>query len=307
MLIIIEGVDGSGKSTLAQRLHDELSKHLPTQLLHRGPLKRDPLEEYELDLDTYRPFGGTHVVCDRWHLGEDVYGPMYRGESALTLPVRRHVELFQQSRGAIVVFMTQSLDVLIDRVGARGDDMVATAELGELAEAYFPVVARSVLPTFQISGFEDDTIDNLLGTAIRYEKHSQLLPSFPTYVGPASPSFLLLGERRKHEGYSSAFVPENSTSGHYLLQHVPNDMYMSMGLANAEEENVRDIWHALDHPMVVALGKSAARECLHKDIPFGTVPHPQYVRRFHHAHGETYGRLIRDAALHQKDHSAWRP
>ena len=74
-----------------------------------------------------------------------------------------------------------------------------------------------------------------------------------------------------------------------------------LGIANACEEDIGKLWETLGRPAVVALGRAAAEQCRQAELPHGVVPHPQYVRRFHHHHGRRYGAMIREAAQYQED------
>ncbi len=78
MIVIIEGPDGAGKSTLAHAL----AKQHGFMYRHEGPPPTgvDPLQHY---LDTLHHLQGTHMVLDRFALGERVYGPVLRGKDGL--------------------------------------------------------------------------------------------------------------------------------------------------------------------------------------------------------------------------------
>ena len=69
MLIVLEGPDGSGKTTAVRKLTQRGALRGAT-VLHFGPIEKDPLEEYELALQWYRPGTRQHVICDRLHLGD---------------------------------------------------------------------------------------------------------------------------------------------------------------------------------------------------------------------------------------------
>src|SRR4051812_24466763 len=119
MFVILEGVDGSGKTTLAEAVAKELQNRYPDaqhELFHRGPPERHPLDEYAFDIEDYRPGAGVHVVADRWHYGELIYGPIYRGKSELGTSGFRWLELFLKARGVAVWHVTQSLDTLHQRL-----------------------------------------------------------------------------------------------------------------------------------------------------------------------------------------------
>ncbi len=102
-----------------------------------------------------------------------------------------------------------------------------------------------------------------------------------------------------------AFVPYPATSGAFLLRSIPWASRGGVGIANACEEDVRDLWQATGNPLVVTLGRNAQAECVKAHIPFGAVPHPQYIRRFHYRRAVDYGRLIARAGHTKEDACRW--
>lgn len=310
MLIILEGVDGAGKTTLATNLFDQLQPHAPTRVLHRGPMTGDWLEEYELDLEDYWPHCGEHIICDRWHVGELVYGPVLRGITKLTPGQRAHVEKFLMRRGAVLVHVTAPTSAVHRRLEERGDDLVSQSMIPDLFDGYYREFMESNMPVYSYITDGDNADDNcgpLLKVGALTEGRAHALHEFQTYVGAVDPSLLLLGETRlRHNGElkypdKAAFTPRSGTSGEFLLRSLPRDVSFGCGIANALEEDIGLLWQRLGEPMIVALGKEAARECERAELPYGAVPHPQYVRRFHSKRSLEYGRAIREAALHRRD------
>lgn len=309
MIIIVEGCDGAGKSTFVDQLATQVYKKMPAERVrieHKGPMTTDAINEYEGPLEDYYPGGSDTVLCDRWHIGEFIYGPMLRGECKVSNAERLHIEKFLAARGAVLVLMAAPTDMLIDRVGARGDELVATTQLREIASAYHREIYRTAIPTFMIwPDYEESEVHAILHHAIRQETYATRTSQFGTYVGPPSPSYLILGERRgpgrdQYDG-RGAFTPVSATSGRYLLDHLPMDVADTCGIANACEEDIGSLWEILGQPLIVALGNEAAAMCAQAELPHGIVPHPQFVRRFHHARGAEYGDVIREALIHGKD------
>lgn len=80
---LIEGIDHLGKSTLIDGIQQKNGYHL---VVHYQKPKR--LEAYSGDLERYQQdcfnsmfkiiTSGAWVICDRAHLGECVYAPIYR-------------------------------------------------------------------------------------------------------------------------------------------------------------------------------------------------------------------------------------
>jgi hypothetical protein len=307
MLIIVEGADGAGKSTLCNRIAEEIGGFV--HRLHRGKLERHPLEEYELDLDWYAPGSGEHIICDRWHLGEAVYGPKYRGRSEMDSAMMLHIELFLRARGALLVHMYGDPDLLASRLDA--DEWVKREEINDLQRRYMMMHGDSILPWFEWHvGKVDERMffDRVMVAAKRAEEAASVVASIPTYVGQPEPQYLLVGEMRNDLRYNSAFVPYRNTSGHYLLGCVPEDWRYEFGLLNAlEQQDIMKSWLDLGRPSVVALGRSAQRVLEKAKVPHGVVPHPQFVRRFHNGERSWYTRLIEQAGEWSEDFAKERP
>lgn len=307
VLCIVEGSDGAGKTTIAQRISALLAgADLTSELLHRGPLKRSAIDEYELDLEDYWPGSGQHIICDRWHLGEHVYGPVLRGKSSMTIPQQRHIEMFLMRRGALLVHVIAPQNEIMRRVNERGDDLIAAHQISDIVARYHQVLFESTMAVLPVwSPADDGMLTMAINIAMNLESLAIPLTSFNTYVGPIAPAVLLLGETRSiragHPVERSAFVPRPNTSGDFLLRYLTDDVAMTCGVANALEEDIGLLWERLGEPLIVALGREAERQCNQAELLCGVVPDPQFMRSFHHGKGKEYGQLIREAALHQRD------
>ena len=312
MLIVIEGCDGTGKTTFANVLADLIRMRLPqdeVRILHYGPPVRHPLEEYELDLEWYRPGCGTHLIIDRLHWGEAIYGPLYRGKSLLGRAGILHVDLFLSARGGVAVLLHPPVGEIRRALTRRGEDYLKSEHVDRVANEYLEMLVWSSMPRMGYPNYADKfDAEDVLRYAMLQDMNHRVLNRFPTYIGSYRPQFLLLGERRNHpteQVHQAAFVPYGVTSGRYLLDALPVAVWESVGIANACEENVRDLWETLNYPAVVALGNTARDVCVDQKIPHGAVPHPQYVRRFYYKRQVEYGELICQAAMTQDDLRKW--
>lgn len=298
MLIVLEGPDGAGKSTLARKIADEIG----AEVWHRGPPTSHPLDEYETPLFGYRPGSGQHIVCDRWHVGEWVYPEVLGRETTVTPTIFRHIELFLRSRGALLVPLMNLEYVLAERLRERGDDLIETSQLGEICRRYSDVYGCSILAT--------SSARSAVADAQALERRYAMIHSHGSYIGARTPKILLIGERREFEApYPPAFGPYPATCGRWMLDaieetDVPIDRY---GFANAYEEDLHALWDSLNKPRVVALGVRAHDELTKSWVPHGAVPHPQYVRRFHHRETLWYVNQIEKAAWNEENLLKCRP
>jgi hypothetical protein len=322
LLIILEGPDGSGKSQLAADLEDFLHrtrKKDMTEIQHSGPPTRHPLDEYQRSINWYRPSEGNHMILDRWHWGEHVYPDLFERSSKLDVVNLWHIEHFLLRLGAIVVQVDQYPDEY-RRVYAERNDTFEQTILPEVQRRYRRMRKMTCLPVVDynwMSPIHGD-IHRVIELAAKQEKLFTDLNRFNTYVGPRRPRALLLGDVRhpnRGPAFDPAFVPFVATSGHYLIESVMSggqtgDTF-SYGLANAcDQDDAYALWQTLGRPNIVALGHNA-RDAINRQVKLdgfsarGAVPHPQYIRRFHHNDQYAYGQNIRQAAKLGGDYSKW--
>lgn len=290
MLIILEGPDGAGKTTLAAELAGYLATLYPDRelrVLHKGPPTEHPLREYEHPLVGYRAGGNVDIICDRWHLGEVVYPTIFGRPSQLTPEVLWHIESYLLRLGALLVECSAPPAVLTSRLEARGDDLVDASMINGLVDGYLTAVNQTRLRVTWST-----TLATIATAANEQARSYRGLADYQTYLGPRFPSLLLLGDTRKDPEDPAAFLPWSSSSGRYLirtLQRCANDGVRAIGIANAvDTDDPEALWLDLGEPEVVALGKRAAKALSRTKVPYRTVAHPQYVRRFHHAESAAY-------------------
>lgn len=133
-IIILEGVDGSGKSTLADKLAvaGEAAGYKVIKE-HRGPIQSTIVDEYVRPL-----FDVAHdelLIADRWHVGELIYGPLYRGVS-LAKPHLEAIEGLLDMLHGVRVIVTAPLPVIRTRLEARGEDYLKPEHVERVHGAY---------------------------------------------------------------------------------------------------------------------------------------------------------------------------
>jgi thymidylate kinase len=159
-IIILEGIDGSGKSTLAQRLL--AASPIETFIEHRGPIKGSVRDEYFEPLLKLRY--DQLLITDRWHVGEMIYGPIYRGVS-LVRPVVGELETMLDKLNAVRLILSPPLETVLDRLRERGEDYLQPEHVEpvyKFYEAYARVFNYNVLETIP----DDKTVEDLVNQAV---------------------------------------------------------------------------------------------------------------------------------------------
>jgi thymidylate kinase len=319
MFIAIEGTDASGKSSLCDEISNILAEHGEVLRFHKGRPEEETrlwaLREYAIAHEL-SSFSSQNVVSDRWHWGEVTYAPLKRPHTCvedsfglLGIAGWRWVELFMASRGMIQFWLYQPLDVIKARLAYRGDDFVSVEDLEQIIELYAKA-AEATCSVLLASPASDSfaEIPDLAQTIIKIAKEKaaevEKIAAFPEYIGKPAPKVLLIGDQRNGTELTILpFMPINSNSGEYLMTSLTESSWRDVGIVNSEDvsgERMLDLWKTLGTPPIAALGRSAEKRIVDSGIPSSnvyTLPHPQYVKRFHYHDKYEYGAAIERVIL----------
>ena len=97
-MIVVEGCDKCGKTSIAAKLAERLGWPV---VKFSQPASTDPCDEYMAALAA-RP---APFIADRFHLGERVYGPLYRGTPPPDHKKMRAIEDELIRRRALLILM----------------------------------------------------------------------------------------------------------------------------------------------------------------------------------------------------------
>jgi len=297
-VIIIEGPDGSGKTTLAQ----SLARIYNATYVHQGPYGDDPF--LEALLTVYNRPGP--IVLDRAHIGEQVYGPLYRGGDMLGHARRRMLERYLLARQAVVVSCEPPYPTCEANWQAgreRGEEMFDDAARHYIEWAKFtsiqstaqtPATAimtdavRTELPLVAYN-YTTDSLNDLLTRLVNART--------PWNGGPGVGCFeqgtvLLVGGRpsRRTKPFTFPFIAREGTSpwlaALFEQWGVPEaDLYWINAMTPDGLETDGRFAGLLWPSRVVAMGDEAQRWAKRRDWPGGTnlvhVPDPGEWRRYH--------------------------
>jgi hypothetical protein len=313
MFIVIEGTDASGKSSLIAEIQKQLGANV--ELFHRGrpevESRRWVLDEYVINVsNSYSLNRDKAHLSDRWHWGEVTYAPLKRphtdtdGFGLLGVAGWRWVELFLLSRGITQFWLYQPLDVISQRLQDRGDDFVSVDELSQILDNYTKASKETascltLCPDSDSFSVLPELAASVIRIAREREQEANKLSKHVGYIGSPNPQVLLVGDKRNDKTVTSLpFMPVDSNSGDYLLSCLPDPFWKTIGIVNGDDINGKPLqllWQALGHPRIVALGRMAEKFLKisgFTDADYNVVPHPQYVRRFHHHDRMEYGMAI---------------
>lgn len=147
MVIISEGVDCAGKSTINELLQ-EIIRH--TFLIHTSaPPKGSSPDYYQTLLTSSIPFIKAlrqPVIVDRFHVGESVYGSIFRGYNL----IGREIEALLTGLNVKQVYVTANAEVITQRLRNRGDWYVKEGDIQPILNKYEEELKKSDLPTFKL-------------------------------------------------------------------------------------------------------------------------------------------------------------
>ena len=302
MFIAIEGADGAGKSSLIAAIKAQLLAKQPDLVIidhHKGRPPEETREcllyEYATSLENTDLCASVHVA-DRWHWGERTYAPTKRphtntdGYGLLGKSGWRWVELFMQSRGMAQFMLFQKLDVIRERVAARGDDYIEMSELEEIYNAYIEtsqvaILAETIMPgktSFEsLPYFASHVIDVANAVAAR----AKWLREYPSYIGPSRPHILLVGDDNDNSEFANSsnlpFMPVPGSYSEFLFEAFPDNLWKHVGIISTRlisSDELANLHAKLGRPTIVALGAGAERFILKTTVhvdDYVTIRHPR--------------------------------
>lgn len=120
MFIVLEGADGTGKSTLAKDINRVIGGGRAV-IRHFGPPTTHALAEYGKPLGGVKADPYRNRIFDRYHWGEYVYGPLFRGRTELGIPGMIAINEAIYDLGGVIVWVHAPPEVREQRLSKRDD------------------------------------------------------------------------------------------------------------------------------------------------------------------------------------------
>ena len=285
MIVIVEGVDGAGKTTLVDALIEQHDG--PSKVVKRSQLQSDPMVEYEhRDLSGYD--GSTLLICDRWHVGELVYGPLYRGRSLLEPAQTLHIEMALSALGALRLHVTAPIDVIMQRVAERGEEFLQPKHFGLVWDFYRDYVSTPLGRHWQtIDSSEPYRPAEILLRARRASAVARGLSALPAYAGPLRPEVLVVGGSRRHvrgiPQFRFAMTPTVADPRSLAIMRQVEASHLPVGVTTVcEGVDIRSQWERLGRPRVIATDYASQHAAELAEVPHSIVSTHSIQRAIDH-------------------------
>jgi len=154
-IIILEGENKTGKSTLAGLLHEKTGY----QLYKSSQPVKPPYYEYMEMLDE---IGEGNAIIDRFHIGELVYGPLYRGESKLSKKEFEEIEHRLLKLGTILIYCYDDASRLARRFRQEKEEFASTNKIQKTLRLYNDVLRNTKLPIIKHKMESDNDLTRLI-------------------------------------------------------------------------------------------------------------------------------------------------
>lgn len=166
----LTGCDLTGKSTLSNKL----SQLLECPLKHFDKpkdLKDGKRQYFDFLANTSKD---SNIILDRFHDGEHVYAPLYRGyESDYLKEFESHLIKYPY----LLVYVYADLDTILDRLAKRGEDYVKHEDFQKILDLFNKYLIKQTMPYIMINT-DDSQIEKYMEHILKSINKIQLLYDF---------------------------------------------------------------------------------------------------------------------------------
>lgn len=274
-IIVIEGCDKCSKSTLSRHLVDRYK----AEYVHFSAPKGDPYKEYMAFLDQADP--SKDYVLDRFHVGELVYGELYRGKSKLSLDQLWYLDLRLMSHHSVLVHCSTDQNTVRRKFIEDREESSKLEDIEAILSRFRDKVNLSLLRKFNYD-WQDATclsaLEKLLDYMVKEPRLTQ--GELTSYIGSPEPKMLFLGDTR-NERLKDKGVFE-SRSGKFLVKCLERTGMLNnqaVGITNSDLLT-KELYEKLGKPKITCLGKKSLLRTTKLRLPAYHIQHPQWMFRF---------------------------
>lgn len=284
MLIVIEGPDKTGKTTLAKAVAERLG----FKYVHFSAPKGNPADEYiDFLLNLKEP-----TVCDRFHLGEFVYGPIFRGKAGITDLELVTIERLMRLKQTIIVHAITNMALANERLDHSTQHEAVNKPQNLLAAEGFAKVVplTNAGPVLKYNGVSMTNLKAALDM-LKMMSASWVPTDAYTGIGTIHGSKLVFVGESVNKNVTWRGLPfDHGSASQFLL-----DTFKAAGvpekavyICNADTFTFEEALNLnAASARFIALGKKAHDKLTTLCVPHATLPHPQFVKRFqYHKKGE---------------------
>lgn len=143
-IIHISGMDATGKSTICNLLSNEFNcdiQHFdkPKDLEDGKKQYFEFLQNIDINKD---------IICDRYHDGEHIYAPLYRGYESNYL---KEFESELRKYPYLFINTTADLKVIFERISKRGEDFVKEEHYQTVLDLFERYIEKQSMPYIKIN------------------------------------------------------------------------------------------------------------------------------------------------------------
>lgn len=292
MLIVLEGVDKAGKSTLASKLQEKSG----WPIVHFGRPGPDPALEYISFLKQ-----NQDVICDRFFIGELVYGPLLRGKQSMSPLQITTIQRVCRTIGIVVVHVNPPYEIIEARMRRLGDKMVTNSQNRKAYTMFQAVMSQIKMPCFQWNGSGDiDEIVNDIGKLTSWRPEHKIARDVCTGIGTVvDKKIVFVGDTlSKNNTWFNLPFDGGPAAKYFLKSLVLSGVDEKLVyVVNADTIKIKEVVF-LKHTgetQFVALGNNAYKKLKELGVTCSRVDHPQYWNRFHNSGYQDYSMLLSQA------------
>jgi thymidylate kinase len=152
-IVIVEGIDGSGKSTFTDLIESFVPNNFNIIRAHKGVMAGTVEDEYIHPLRNLDE--NDFFIADRWHVGEMIYGPIYRGKSEVSGMYELMIEVLLDISHAEKIILNPNIDLIYERLAERGEDYLRLPDVPRVHEFYNDYARKHKYKTFTEPGVKE--------------------------------------------------------------------------------------------------------------------------------------------------------